>query len=189
MGCVSGCPRSRVLCVLCRAAKTWSCSGGEATRVGKQADPANNYTADRNRCASKYALSIASQLGVSNDNFWGQALLGNDVSTISTLILGPGRTDAGLQATLSNPTPVNLINLTFQSTIQSASVDTGRLVLAQNGAGTWAAKGSVMTTFGKTAGGKIIGGVLSAVTAGKLLYDAAMYIDALVVCAEDPSLK
>jgi hypothetical protein len=46
-----------------------------------------------------------------------------------------------------------------------------------------------MTTFGKTVGGKILSGVMNFLSAGKLLYDSAMYIDALVVCSQDPSLK
>jgi RHS repeat-associated protein len=69
---------------------------------------ANHSTADRFRCAAANASSFAKLVGISQTNFLGQSFLGNDVSTLTNLFLGPGRGEAGGQLVVSNPTKVNL---------------------------------------------------------------------------------
>jgi RHS repeat-associated protein len=148
-----------------------------------------SYSADRSRCAAHNAISMASDFNVSQSSFLGQSLLGNDAATVTNLVLGPGQTDASMQLSVSNPTPVNLVNITAQAVVQAAPVETGGLVLAQNGAGTYYASRSAVTTFGQTVGGKVLSGVLQSASAAKVFYDSAMFIDALIVCSEDPNLK
>jgi RHS repeat-associated protein len=147
------------------------------------------YSADRSRCAANNAISMASDLNVSQSSFLGQSLLGNDAATVTNLVLGPGKTDAAMQLSVSNPTPVNLVSITTQAVVQAAPVETGGLVLAQNGAGTYYASRSAMTTFGQTASGQLLGLGLKIASVGKVFYDSAMFIDALIVCSEDPNLK
>jgi hypothetical protein len=70
----------------------------------------NNGIANNARCAAANASSIASLVGISKDNWFGQALLGNDIATASNLVFGPGRLSSAGQAALSSPLKYNAIN-------------------------------------------------------------------------------
>ena len=45
------------------------------------------------RCAAASRSSFANVLGISKSNFLGQSLLGNDLSTITNIALGPALSD------------------------------------------------------------------------------------------------
>jgi hypothetical protein len=64
---------------------------------------------DVNRCTANVAdsLSLASILGVPGDSFLGQALTGNDFSTVSNIATGQSRWRAVGSVAVSNPTPAN----------------------------------------------------------------------------------
>lgn len=94
------------------------------------------YAADRNRCAANNAGSAASALGISKGNSLGQSLLGNDFSSISQLITGPGRADAAGQLAISNPTPISAVGVTTKAVLDIIPTSGNGIVLAQNGAGT-----------------------------------------------------
>jgi hypothetical protein len=103
--------------------------------------------------------------------------------------LGPNRSDAALDTAFSNPTPVNAIALTAKGVIDQLAVDTGRLAVSSNGAGTYFASGSILKPVAQTGIGKLGGGILGAVSAAKGVFDIALYFDALVACSQDPTLQ
>jgi hypothetical protein len=82
-----------------------------------------------------------------------------------------------------------VIGLTATGIGGAVAVDTGRLAVAANGAGTYYAIGSIVKPLSGTIGAKLLGITASAVTAGKLLYDAGLYIDAVIACSQDPTLQ
>lgn len=82
----------------------------------------SNSIADNARCAAANASSIASLVGISKDNWFGQALLGNDIATASTLVFGPGRLSSAGQAAISNPLKYDAINYTAA---QYGAMDSG----------------------------------------------------------------
>jgi hypothetical protein len=81
------------------------------------------------RAASK-ASSVANLLGLPKDSFWAQALLGNDFSTATNLLLGNDRPTNGLGALVSNPTPINATSVALWAAGKKV-VATGGLVLKE----------------------------------------------------------
>jgi RHS repeat-associated protein len=144
---------------------------------------APNTVAQNARCAASNAVSIASLAGISNSNWLGQTLLGNDFSTASNLLFGPNRVSSAGQAVVSNPLPYNLINKTAAG-----------IGATDSGTGRWLNIGSV-DEFGnpsavfkglsvaETASAKAISEAAGVVTWSKLAFDAGAYAYAYAKCA------
>ncbi|HEY6411103.1 MAG TPA: hypothetical protein VIY29_26900 [Ktedonobacteraceae bacterium] len=143
----------------------------------------SNSVAQNARCAASNASSIASLVGISNSNWLGQALLGNDISTASNLLFGPGRVSSAGQAAFSSPLKYNLINQTAAG-----------IGATDSGTGRWLNIGSV-DEFGnpsavfkglsvaETAAGKAISEAAGVFTAAKLAFDTGAYAYAYAKCA------
>jgi RHS repeat-associated protein len=147
------------------------------------------YAADRNRCAAKHAGSAANVLGISQNNYLGQSLFGNDISSISQLITGPGNASAAGQLLISNPTPASAFGLATKASLNWIPTSGNGLVLAQNGAGTYYAVGSTTTTLGAKAVGQGISKGLAWLTGIKLTADIYNYYRALIACSADPTMQ
>lgn len=120
------------------------------------------------RCASTNAnkISAAALLTDGTPQFI-KNIAGNDFSSISDLITGPGRIDAGRSI---------LQGKALNTVVRGAGqipVRTG-IAVAQNGAGTWYSIGDTVVSRGTdTAAGKLIGGTVGAASDVKLAYNAA----------------
>jgi RHS repeat-associated protein len=161
--------------------------GGNRSGILETVIGALKYAADRNRCAANNAGSAANALGISKDNFIGQSLLGNDFSSISQLITGPGRGDAAGQLAVSNPTPVSAVGITTKAILDWIPTSGSGIVLAQNGAGTYYGVGATTTTLGATTAGNVASRFLTGVAAVKLAADGVNYFSSLIACSLDPS--
>lgn len=75
------------------------------------------------------------------------------------------------------------------NSLRHPPVDTGRVAVSSNGAGTYFASGSILKPIAQTGIGKVVGGIFGAVSAAKGVFDVALYFDALVVCSQDPTLQ
>jgi RHS repeat-associated protein len=86
-------------------------------------------------CAASKASSLADLLGLPKDNFWAQAFLGNDFATATNLLVGKDRLKNGLEALISNPTPVNAASVVLWA-LGKKVVATGGLVVKETPGGT-----------------------------------------------------
>ncbi len=166
--------------------------GGGGGKGGGIIDKINNglaYAGNRNRCAAKYARSIASDHNVPQSDFVKQAFLGNDVATLAQIYLGPDRSEAAMSAAVSNPTPLNATALTTGAALDHIYVDTGRIAVQANGAGTYQATGAILKPLAETAGVKALSTALGGLGFLKVLYDGALYLGAVVACSEDTTLN
>jgi hypothetical protein len=137
-----------------------------------------------NQCAAKNAASLASVFHWNQNNFWVNTFAGNDASTLSNIAFGPGRGDALVSASISNPTKYSLSNM--------AGWGIGQIPTGSN---IYVAAGTVATPYGaaiemvptgKTVGmvaGKAVGVAAEAVTAVKAVFDVGAYIYAEIGCA------
>ena len=134
------------------------------------------------QCAAAHASSFASLLGISNNNLLGQTLLGNDISTLSNIVTGPGQGMAGLQA-VSNPTPANLL---YQAGSAIGSSQTSQLAIVQTasqdafGNPQFYARALSVT---ETGAGKALSEAFGAFSAVKLAYDVGAYAVAYAQCS------
>ena len=143
----------------------------------------NNGIANNARCAAANASSIASLVGIGKENWFGQALLGNDIAAASNLLLGPGRLSSAGQATLSSPLKYNAVNHIA-----------GHFGAMDSGNGRWLNIGSV-DEFGdptavfkglsvaENAAGRGISEAVGVFTAAKLVFDTGAYAYAYAKCA------
>ncbi|HLZ14203.1 MAG TPA: RHS repeat-associated core domain-containing protein [Candidatus Acidoferrum sp.] len=97
--------------------------GGNTSGAG---GPSTAATRSRAQCAAANAASLASVLGVPDSSFLGQALLGNDISSISNLVTGNDQLDALGSQAISGPQKTSLVN-EIKNGI--GGIDTGRVIL------------------------------------------------------------
>jgi len=131
-------------------------------------------------CAASKASSLADLLGLPKDNFWAQAFLGNDFATATNLLVGKDRLKNGLEALISNPTPVNAASVVLWA-LGKKVVTTGGLVVKETPGGTPYA----VTRFlplAATLGGKVALKSLFLFSAAKLLYDGTAFGYAELQC-------
>jgi hypothetical protein len=136
----------------------------------------------RAQCAAANASSFASLLGINNSNWLGQTLLGNDISTISNIVFGPGQANAIGQAAVSNPTPANVI-VQLASAIGSTQSTQLQLVqtAAQDAFGNPQFYARALS-LAETAGGKALSEAFSGFGVAKLGFDVAAYAYAYTMC-------
>ena len=145
----------------------------------------SNSIASTARCAAANASSFASLLGISNSNWLGQSLLGNDISTISNIAFGSeaDQINAIGGAALSNPTPFNAI---YQTASAVGASETGGIRLVQTasqdvwGNSQFYAKA---ISIGETATAKTISKAFAVFSAAKLAYDVGAYAYAYYNCS------
>jgi RHS repeat-associated protein len=139
--------------------------------------PSSGSLADLARCASKGANSVsAAALLPQGTPSIISNLLGNDFSTISDLITGPGRMDAAGGI---------LQGKAFNAGVQAVGgiqYTADRFILGTNGAGTSYAIDMIGGTIAESALGKAAGAVLGGLSNVKLGYDALTYAGAALVC-------
>ena len=139
-----------------------------------------------NQCASRTAPSLASMFGWNQDNFWVSAFAGNDASTLSNLVFGPGRSGAAASLAVTNPTKYSLVNLGASA---AGKIPTGGVIYVSSGMAVATPYGTaiqMVPTLQTVDGvaGKVAGKVAGVLTAGKALFDAGTYIGALVACTQ-----
>ncbi len=154
-----------------------------------------------NHCAAQRAnvLSIASLTGT-QDTTLGNLVLGNDASSISTLIAGPAVHDppgtpplvsrrgwATIGMVTSNPIGKDALNLAINATGMIPNIAAeGRFILGENGAGEAFAKAMVKPAVGES---PLVGGLLKGLgklLTGKAIYDGIVYTGAIFSCYESP---
>ncbi len=131
-------------------------------------------------CAASKPSSLVDLLGLPKDNFWAQAFLGNDFATATNLLVGKHRLKNGLEALISNPTPVNAASVVLWA-LGKKVVATGGLVVKETPGGTPYA----VTRFlplAATLGGKVALKSLFLFSAAKLLYDGTAFGYAELQC-------
>src|SRR5579859_4741478 len=139
-----------------------------------------------NKCAGQLSQSFS--LNPAPGNFLPDALLGNQFGTIAQAALGPDRGDALGQLAVDNPIPKASLNSLTQAGV--AALPTGGTVYVANGnvvLGPWGPAldtSPAAVTIGDTAFGEGLLGGIELFEAGKLVFDAGVYIGALYVCAE-----
>jgi RHS repeat-associated protein len=144
-------------------------------------------TKDVNRCAGQLSQSFS--LNPSPGNFLTDAFFGNQFGTIAQAALGPDKGNALGQLALNNPIPKASLNSLVQAGI--AAIPTGGLTTSLSvpisyfpGTYNLVTLVQTATTIGDTGlGGAALGG-LALLEAGKLVFDAGVYVGALVVCSE-----
>jgi hypothetical protein len=109
-----------------------------------------------------------------------QTFLGNDFSTATDLLLGPGRGPAAAEAAVSNPTPLNISAVTIGKVGQTA-VDSGGIALVYRGGQYWGT--SKFIPLAATVGGRAVSKAFVAFSAVKLAYDGVSYGGAIFGCA------
>ncbi len=159
-------------------------SGGGGGGGGSGVPSLSQAIAEVNRCAAKEAQkgSVASFLGL-GENPVVNILLGNNVSTLSQLVLGPDREEAGgsfagavLGAKYSTPA------------LESAAGALEKVVVEPTFQTIFSRSGTLLgeTTFGRllTSGLRMVGQAAAASLKPQILLDAGVYIGALYVCAQ-----
>jgi len=144
----------------------------------------NNTIAARARCAAANATSIASLVGISNSNWLGQSLLGNDISMISNIAFGSEADQLNSlgQAALSNPTPFNAI---AQTASAIGASETGGLRLVQTASqDVWGNPQfyAKAISIAETGGAKALSEAFGVFSAAKLAFDAGAYAYAYANC-------
>jgi RHS repeat-associated protein len=144
-------------------------------------------TKDVNRCAGQ--LSQDFSLNPAPGNFLSDALLGNSWGTIAQAGLGPDQANAVAQLIIDNPIPKASLNSLIQAGV--AAIPTGGMTSALSipisyFPGTYNPISVVQTstTVGETTVGAPAFALLELITAGKLVFDAGVYLGALKVCAQ-----
>ncbi len=158
---------------------------GAGRGCGVPFDPLGQKTL--NRCAGE--LSQAFSLNPAPGNFLADALFGNSFGTIAQAALGPNETNARAQLIVDNPIPKASLNGLVQAgiaAIPTGGVATSLSIPVSYFPGTYNPISLVQTatTVGDTALGAGALALLELVTAGKLVFDAGVYIGALYVCAQ-----
>lgn len=138
-----------------------------------------------NQCAAQNAASLASIFHANPNNFWANALLGNDASTLSNLVFGPGRARAARSLAVSNPTKYSLINA---GAYAAGQIPTGGQVYVSAGYDVLTQYGEAieMQPVSKTLGmvaGEAVGKLAAFATGIKAVFDGGAYIYAEVGCA------
>jgi RHS repeat-associated protein len=141
--------------------------------------PANNgkSAADVARCAGKKAnsVSLAALLPDGTPTVVSN-ILGNDFSTISNLITGPGRGSAAASV---------LEGKAFNAGVRAVGAvqyTADRFVLGANAAGATFARDMIPGTLTYSLAGKIV----TKLSTAKLIYDAATYVGAAAICYASP---
>lgn len=118
----------------------------------------------------------------SDSLLWG-GLTGNDFSTMINIGLDTNRLWNIGQGLLSNPTPLNLVNLTVKILSDRVTVGAAKAAVGENGAGTAFVKEWVRPAFGTTIVGRGLSGALNVFGRLKLIWDAGATLRGIYVCA------
>jgi RHS repeat-associated protein len=191
-GCVSNGTQG---CIPSSCATPFGCDGapppgssGSGTQNNGPLHTANlsnapsNGTKARVQCAAANASSFANLLGISNSNWLGQTLLGNDISTISNLVFGPEQASSLYQAAVSNPTPANAI---VQGAKAIGSTQSTQLQLVETAAQDAFGNSQYYAralSLAETTGGKALSEAFSGFGLAKLAFDGGAYAYAYAKC-------
>ncbi len=137
---------------------------------------------DNDRCAAANAQSIANLVGIPKDNWLGQAVLGNDLASLSNTLFGPGNLSAAGQLAFSGPIKCSAVNVAASGVGQMDS-GTGRWI----NSGSLDAMGNPSPVFkslrvAEIADVKLLSKFLGVFTVAKFGFDFGAYAYAAAQC-------
>ncbi len=152
-------------------------------------------------CAADQAntLSIASLTGT-QDTLVGSLILGNDASSLSTIIAGPAVPDPPGTAPITSKTGWSILGMAASNPVGKDIVGLGinavgmipnvsaptTFILGENGAGTAFAKAAFKPGIGTSGLGKMGLGLLGDAFIVKAIYDGVVYTGAMFSCYQSP---
>jgi hypothetical protein len=134
------------------------------------------------QCAQKLANEFSLRDLVS-PGFFSDRILSNDISSISELVFGPDRSDAAKTVGVTAPR----FGAAALAGRAIGSVPTGaeKLAVKTTSAGTPYAVSAGYPTFAGSTVGKLAAKAFTLATAGKLFFDAEIYLIAVAICAAE----
>ncbi len=147
-----------------------------------------------NQCAAQNAVSIGDLFNVNKDTLAGK-LLGNDASTFSNLVFGPGRADAIKDIGTNGPqdsehAPLSVTSgawtVVKQVPLKWFGSNSSFAVTEAVGSNGVTITRQVGTTIGDVALVRGVGSALSGLAAAKAIFDVSSYLRSLTMCALNP---